>query len=672
MRRKVKLLTICALLFVFTSRAWAGMPAHEAAWDNEALPTLDRYCFKCHAGVRQKSGLDLRSLDTILRGGERGPAVIPGKPEESRLLQFLQPDADPHMPPEGKKQVTASEIEGLQDWIAKLPRPDGIRFSATNSAWVNGYVAEIRKLENAGDAPALSTPPHQAIDAILAADWAEQKITPAPLCDDATFVRRIYLDLAGRIPTAAERESFLASQEVKRRDALIGQLLESPEYSRHLREIFDVVLLGRPKGRNETARRDHGWFTYLEDSFRTNRPWNEMVREMILARSTDARTRGAAQFLYERRNNFQAMAEAVAPVAFGMQIGCAQCHNHPLSWEIEQRHYWGLVAAFNRSKNVDTSSGIALAESAIGGFVQFTNLKKESQPATLAFLNGRTVEEKRPGENEKEKDDPALYLVPPSGKEAKEGREAPKVEAAAVPKFSRREALADAVTTDNPRLARAFVNRMWQVLMGRGIVHPVDQMDSRHRPSHPLLLDWLAKDFERNGYDVKRLVRAIVESRVYQLDSKAPGQAPPVTSFARALDKPLSAEQLAASVLVASGHYPPSGEEANELRRAIVQKFPDFMPVVYNPSLDQALFWANSPVIDQLLKPKEGNAAAQLLAVDSAEQRVKRAFLMVLGREPDSAESAELATLGKAGTRENGVRNILWALLSSAEFQLNH
>jgi hypothetical protein len=664
-----KLIKICkaksfvaATLFLIVCSSMAGMPAHERMWDNDVLPVLDRYCFKCHAGVRQKSGLDLRSLDTILRGGETGPAVIPGKPEESRLLSFLASDADPHMPPEGKKQVTTAEIEILRLWIAKLPIPSSC--SSTNSVWVDGYLTDLRKSEKPAEAPPDSTPPNEAIDSILASDWREQNITPAPVCDERTFVRRIYLDLAGRIPTPREVENLLSSNEPNRREALINALLESPDYAKRMRDVFDVVLLGRPKGRGETARRDHDWFTYLEDSFRTNRPWNEMVQEMILARATNAPIRGASQFLYERRNNYQAMAEAVAPVAFGMQIGCAQCHNHPLSWEIEQRHYWGLVAAFNRSKNVDTSSGIALSESAIGGFVQFTNLKKESQPAVLAFLNGKMVDEKRPATDEKEKDDPDLYTIPP-------GKEGAKADSSAVPKFSRREALADAVTHENPRLAKAFVNRTWQILMGRGIVHPVDQMDSRHRPSHPLLLDWLAADLERHTYDIKRLVRAIVTSRAYQLDSKPAEHLQP-SSFARALDKPLSAEQLTASLLVATGNFPATEERQNELRRAIVQKFPDLIPAVYNPSLEQALFWSNSPVVERLLKPENGNTAAQLLALDSPAASVKKAFDLVLGREPNSAEVEELKTLGVSGSSEAGVKNILWALLSSAEFQLNH
>src|SRR5262249_41118676 len=149
----------------------------------------------------------------------------------------------------------------------------------------------------------------------------------------------------------------------------------------------------------------------------------------------------------------QAIAEAVAPIVYGTKINCAQCHDHPLAREIKQAHYWGLVAAFNRSKNVE--GGSTVGESAIGGFVNFTNLKKESQPAVVTLLNGRTIEEARPSGEEKDSDD---NYVDPKAK-------------IRVPKFSRREAFADAATRDNPLLARAFVNRMWSVFLGRGIVN---------------------------------------------------------------------------------------------------------------------------------------------------------------------------------------------------------
>ena len=365
---------------------------------------------------------------------------------------------------------------------------------------------------------------------------------------------------------------------------------------------------------------------------------------------------------------------------FGVKIGCAQCHNHPLAWEIEQRHYWGLVAAFNRSKNVDTDKGVGVAESAIGGFINFANLKKESQPATLVFLNGKSVPEKIPAMDAKEVDAPDLYVVPPTP-------QGQKAHNAAVPKFSRREAFAESVTRDNPLLARAFVNRMWANLMGRGLVAPADQIDSRHRPSHPELLDWLAEDFERSDYDVKRLAQTIVSSRAYQLDSRPSGKiAPSPDSFARALEKPLTAEQLLHSLCIATGSAA-SGQNSSasstsaakrpseptpEQERAFISAFPDVMPDTYSPSLQQALFLSNSPVLENLLIAAPGSTAARLLTLGTSEARIREAFAVTLGRAPDAAELKQCQSLLNSQSPEKGVKNLLWALLTCAEFQVNH
>ena len=201
--------------------------------------------------------------------------------------------------------------------------------------------------------------------------------------------------------------------------------------------------------------------------------------------------------------------------------------------------------------------------------------------------------------------------------------------------------MADAITHDNPRLALAFVNRVWEMLMGQGLVHPVDQMDARHPPSHPDLLAWLGRSFEAKGYDVKWLVRELVLSRTYQLDSRpASEHVPRPEAFARMLEKPLSAEQLYRSILAALGD-PADGKETEaqrELRRACVARFPDLFPVDYNASLQQATFLSNSPILEKLLKSREGSTIAQLLATPSAEERVRLAFSDVLGREPDKDE----------------------------------
>ena len=632
-----------------STRAQEPLSTSEEYWHRQVEPLLDRSCLKCHAGVRQQGGLDLRSLQTILRGGDSGPAIVPGKPDESRLVKYVLPQPGPHMPPDPKKQLAPEAITALKNWIALLP-PQG-------KQPVPEYMESYRRsLPSLGTPPA-NLAPSATIDWFLQASWKKDKLTPARVASEAALARRLYLDLAGRIPTGEELKQFVGDYHGDKRERLVEKLLASEDYPKHFGEVFDTLLMGRGVGKNGA------WSAYLEDVFRANRPWNAVVRELVIARPVEgnATSRGAVWFLAARNNSFQAMAEAVAPVAFGVKIGCAQCHNHPLAWEIEQRHYWGLVAAFNRSKNVDTDSGTGVSESAIGGFINFANLKKESQPASLVFLNGTSVPERTPAADEKEVDKPELYAIP-----AAKGR-------AAVPKFSRREALADSVTKANPLLARAFVNRIWAKLMGRGFTQPVDQLDSKHRISQPELLEWLAKDFETSGYDIKRLVHSVVLTRAYQLDSKSIGKAPPPPeSFARALEKPLSAEQLLRSLQVATGTKA-DNPETQKLEQGFVKAFPELMPDTYNPSLQQALFLTNSPLVDKLLKPLPGNTTTKLAALPMPEARVRAAFQVAFGRAPDTSELTQCqAILTAAPSSERGVQNLLWALVTSAEFQVNH
>jgi len=636
-------------------------------WFTKVEPLLDKKCLKCHAGVRQQGGLDLRSLETILRGGDRGPAIIPGKPAESRILQFIVPKAAEHMPPDIKRQLTPEEIGILKSWVSMLPIPKSKLASgtSTNNTWVPEYLAEVKRQRESRELHPPKLAANATIDWFLQADWKRDKVEPAQLSGDSAFARRVYLDITGRIPTRTELGQFIVDTAKDKRERLVDKLIASDEYPRHMREIFDTVLMGRPNNKNLRERADKGWYAFLEDVFKSNRPWNQVVREMLIARPAEGPGRGAMWFIAEKNNSHQAIAESVAPVVFGMQIKCAQCHNHPLAWEIEQRHYWGLVATYNRSKNVNTETGLAVSESATGGFINFANLKKESQPATMVFLNGKSVPERIPGMDEKEVDSPALYVVPPSvdGKRS---------HGPAVPKFSRREVFADSVTKDNPLLARAFVNRMWGNLMGRGIVQPVDQIDSRHRASHPELLEWLAHDFEQNGYDIKKLVRNIVLSRAYQLDSRPVGKTVPrPESFARAVEKPLTGEQLLRSLCVATGNRSDASSRS-EMERTFAATFPDLMPETYNPSLQQALFLTNSPILDDLLKAAPGNTTSKLAAIPSTQARVKEAFVTVLGRSPDPTELQQCQSMLAAQSPESGVKNLLWALLTCAEFKVNH
>ncbi|MFO0811542.1 MAG: DUF1549 domain-containing protein, partial [Gemmataceae bacterium] len=477
----------------------------------------------------------------------------------------------------------------------------------------------------------------------LAARWQALGLTPAPLSDDRTFVRRVTLDLVGRIPTPEEVEAFLYDPSATKRQTLVDRLLASDEAARNFREVWDALLMGRRGNRREARRRDGGWYAFLEAAYKQNRPWDEVVRAVVTARPEKEQDKGAIWFLFERRNEHQQIAEALAPVIYGTRIDCAQCHDHPLAAEIKQGHYWGLVAAFNRSKNAERGTP-AVLESAVGGAMNFTNLKRESQPAVVTLLTGRTLDEPVGGDT----DTPDKYVDPKA--------------AVKVPKNSRRAALAEAVTHDNPLLARSFVNHTWALLMGRGIVHPVDEMNSKHPPSHPELLDALAADFASHRYDVRRLIRAIVLSRGYQL---AAGSARP-EAFAAALEKPLTGEAIARSLRIAAGR--PADDDA--LRQAVVERFPDVLPRATLATAQQAMFLNSGDMIAALFR----TAPERVTAPQAPADRVRAAFRLALVRDPDAEELARgVAFLtAHAATPADAAGQLLWALVSGPEFLTNH
>jgi hypothetical protein len=267
----------------------------------------------------------------------------------------------------------------------------------------------------------------------------------------------------------------------------------------------------------------------------------------------------------------------------------------------------------------------------------------------VTLLTGKSVPENWPAGDQKVEDSDDKYVDASA-----------KVK---VPKFSRREAFADAATRDNPLLARAFVNRLWGALLGRGIVHPVDEMTVRNPPSHPELLDWLARDFAANHYDIRRLLRGLVLSRAY---GQGPASGAPPDAFAGALERPLTAEQIARSWRIASGL--PASDDT--LRRATISALPDVLPKDYNATFQQAQFLTNSPVLAGLLKPAEGNTASRIGALPDAPAKVQEAFLSVYGRAPDAEEAASAGAFlaARPDDAEGAVRDLLWALMTSAEF----
>ena len=513
----------------------------------------------------------------------------------------------------------------------------------------------------AAPAVALSQQPNNLVDGHLQASWQAQNLSPAQNCSDETFARRVYLDVAGRIPTIEEAASFVQDTRSDKRHQLIDYLLHRPEYGRRMRDVFDVVLMKRAKQKDIDKRTKHGWHEYLEQSFANNRSWMDMTVEMLSARPTSLESDGSPWFLYERNNDYQAIAEAIGPAFFGTQIDCAQCHDHPLASEIEQRHYWGLVSFYRRGTNVMTKAGPRIAESAIGGWSEFADLTGDSQQAKLVFLESQVIAEEKPEGKETDSED--KYRT----QQVSLSAHAPKV-----PKFSRRELFVERVARDNPMIARAMVNRIWAMLIGRGIVHPVDKMDSEHPPSHPKLLDALARDFESSGYDVKRLVRTILRSQAYQLATSHNDPNVPAESFAVAFEKPLTAEQYYASLRIAIDETQTADGSNDSFLKEFTAVFPDVFYEEFSFTLKQALFLSNNKTVHELVT--KSPIIQQLKKLNSHDERVTTAFNRFFGRRPTTEEKVRCVAYlhERKDAEDDAFSQLLWALAASSEFRLNH
>lgn len=496
----------------------------------------------------------------------------------------------------------------------------------------------------------------RSIDGYFARYWKDSNITVSPICSDEELVRRAYLDLAGRIPTLGELESFLTDQNESKRERLFDQLLSSSEFGDHFANVFNVVLLGPAKRNNASGRQSSGWNDYLVESFNTNRRWNQIARDMTLARETPETDIRAGWFLYERRNDHQAIAESIAPNFFGIRIECAQCHDHPLADEIRQAHYWGLVAFFQRGKNTRTNAGPRVVESAIGGFNKFSDLAGDSFDTELTFFDSPTVDEPRP---EGEQSDADEYYV------AAQNPQEPRV-----PKFSRREKFANVVLQNDRLLSRAFVNKMWALLIGRGFVHPVDQMDSEHPADHEELLENISKAFIESDFDMKQLVSNIVNSRCYQLQSIPATETLVPESFGYGLEKPLIADSYLRSMAIAvhNRNADSDGELLKEFRRRFSQVFPE----VITSDLMDALYLTNNAQFHEYLSSVKNGTVDKLLA-EPASTRIETLFKIVFGRSPDIAERSACEEFLHGKSEPAGALNqLLWAMMTSAEFRYNH
>ncbi|MGL4550146.1 MAG: DUF1549 domain-containing protein [Gemmataceae bacterium] len=513
-------------------------------------------------------------------------------------------------------------------------------------------------------APSWAKDASRRIDDRLEAAWAAAGVTPAAAADDAEFLRRAYLDLTGRIPTVAEARAFLADRRPDRRVKLIDELLASPRFVTHFTRVYRNLLIPEQSS-NLQVRLGIGPFDrWLEDWLASGKGYDALVRELLTAPLAGAagpvfaiggRTSPSPALFYTAKESKpEEIAADVSRTFLGVNLGCAQCHNHPFaSWQRDQ--FWSFAAFF---------SGIQSQR--MGDF--------RTTSAEVADRHEITI----PGTEKVVK---AKYL---DGTAAK----------VAAGESSRRK-LADWVTArDNPYFARAAVNRAWAHFFGTGLMEPLDEMaGGEGAPSHPEVLDDLAKGFVASGYDMRWLIRTITATRAYQLSSARthPSQDGP-TRFARAAVRGLTGDQLYDSLVTATGHRDApdrAGRAAflgGSAREQFLTKFTSAgeRPVDVQASILQALTLMNGRLMTSATKLDESEtlrAVADAPYLDVAG-KVEALYLATLSRRPTGKEADRaLAYVGKAADPSKGdaakrrgeaLADVFWVLLNSGEFYFNH
>ncbi|MBI1313235.1 DUF1553 domain-containing protein [bacterium] len=531
--------------------------------------------------------------------------------------------------------------------------------------------------------PAPRPPLHPRIDALIEARL--NGVTVAPQSDDAEFLRRVYLDLAGRIPTAMEAREFLADSTPDKRERLVDGLLSGPEYPRRMRELFHAMLLER-RGDNDE------WTVFLRNAFEQNLPWHLIARAILKPDENDEQLRGAAFFMTQRLVSEGAMAPVdvpgltrdVARLLAGIDLECAQCHNHLTISHYLQRDFQGLHMIFENVKTRNDLKFPAVSEGVLSEKKEFKSVFEQVAMKTGPLIPGG--EEVSIPTFEKGQE----YLVEPDRKARMPG----------VPKFSPLEELSERLASpQNDLFTRNIVNRLWWVMMGRGLVEPLDLHHADNPPSHPELLDLLASEFAASSFNIRWLVRELTLSKTYQRTTRllyTSAAEQPHESYAIGLEKRLSPEQLFWSLITATGdlerHRQRLAKEGKaslnseavveqtpdlkSLKRAMIDTFanpPKEPEVDFAPSVKGALFLMHEDQILRLLKPQTGNLIERATS-QSDDDTVRELCLCVLTREPADDELATLTDYLKqnADRRDEAIANLTWALLTSTEFVVNH
>ncbi len=496
--------------------------------------------------------------------------------------------------------------------------------------------------------------PRNLVDELVFAKLEELGIPPSPVCNDATFIRRSYLDLTGALPSAEEARAFLESTDPAKRDRLIDDLLASGAHADFFTNKWSAILRNRNENNNFT-RGTYAFHDWIRDSIRKNMPYDEFVRGIVAA-SGDVSMHPPVAW-YRALNTPLELAEDTAQLFLGLRIQCARCHHHPFErWS--QSDYYSFQAFFTQ---VGRKNGL-------------NGLRVQDEPRIYHKRGVGKGRNPRTGEQ-----------LDPAGL----GGEPVKLNPDQDPRMALVDWMAD---PKNPFFAQALVNRYWKHFFGRGIVDPEDDMRVTNPPTNPALLKGLAQRFVDSGFDTRDLIRTICQSRVYQLDSEPNAyNENDKQNYSRYYAKRLQAEVLYDAlnkVTASSTNFRglPNGSRAVQLPDQNVSNY--FLTVFGKPqgaspcecersadaNLAQILHMLNSNEVQGKLTSGSGRAA-QLAAQKerSHEERIRELYFWVYSRPPvDEEMNLAVSYIQRKENVKEAYEDLIWALVNTKEFLFNH
>jgi hypothetical protein len=500
------------------------------------------------------------------------------------------------------------------------------------------------------------------IDRLIDAELKAAGVKPAPRTTDEQFIRRVYLDVTGKLPSPPDIAEFVKDTDSKKRSKLIDRLLDSGDYASHWAAYWREVMSARQtdfRGRL-LARPFETWMT---EQIKKNRHWDEIARELLTfqgeARYADVSKAGPAFFLGSHFGA-DAVAEQTAETSrifLGVQINCAQCHDHPFdAWKREQFHELAAYFARVRPRPLrEEQRQVGITMTAFGRFGEYRMPDKSNpRPRSGKVMNPRFLDGTSPGRGLSDE--------------------------------ARRKSLADSVTSKNtPWFSAAFVNRIWGELMGQSFCMPVDDLGPQKEAVQGAVLARLAGGFRGTDHDIKALFRVILNSETYQRQSRQ-GEVGEHLQFAAVSPTRLRASALWESVQHALGPMTArgfGGGGAATGRRGFgrggvegifKQEFsfdPSLKPEDVEGSIPQSLLLMNNPQVQQRISARGNTTLSRILdRYPRDEEAVMVVYLQTLARKPTEREKSKcLALVRKASSRGDAYEDILWALLNSTEFQ---